>query len=173
MEKCKQLFLLLILLACFSLNGLAQGKRVTVDFKNTEVSKALRQVEEQSGMKIQFNYKDMNFRVTYAARNAEALKVVNDIVGPHGLQANSDGQYIRVSQVKKEYVQPSGRMRNVSGYVRDEAGDPLIGVPVCIGETRVCTVTDADGYYTFKIPVEKTVLKFSYVGLANEYAQIA
>ena len=69
--------------------------------------------------------------------------------------------------------QLSGRERTVKGYVRDEDGELLVGVPVCIGETRVCTVTDADGFYTFKIPVEATTLKFSYVGLSNEYVQIA
>ena len=69
--------------------------------------------------------------------------------------------------------QLSGRERTVKGYVRDEDGELLVGVPVCIGETRVCTVTDADGFYTFKIPVEATTLKFSYVGLSNEDVQIA
>lgn len=44
---------------------------------------------------------------------------------------------------------------------------------MCIGESRVCTVTDAYGSCTFNILVESTVLKFSYVGLAPEYVHIA
>ncbi len=63
----------------------------------------------------------------------------------------------------------SGRERTIKGYVRDESGEMLVGVPICIGETRVCTVTDADGYYTFKIPVEQTTLKYSYVGMETVY----
>ena len=33
-------------------------------------------------------------------------------------------------------------------------------------------MTDADGFYTFKIPVERTVLKFSYVGMDNKYEAV-
>ena len=66
----------------------------------------------------------------------------------------------------------SGRERTIKGYVRDESGEMLVGVPICIGETRVCTVTDADGYYTFKIPVEQTTLKYSYVGMETVYVTV-
>jgi hypothetical protein len=54
-----------------------------------------------------------------------------------------------------ERARRSGRA-SVRGYVRDADGEALIGVPVCIGESRVCTVTDSDGFYTFSIPVEDT-----------------
>ncbi|MBR6944525.1 MAG: TonB-dependent receptor plug domain-containing protein [Prevotella sp.] len=66
----------------------------------------------------------------------------------------------------------SGRERTIRGHVRDNDGELLVGVPVCIGESRVCTITDADGFYTFKIPVEATTLKFSYVGMETVYASI-
>ncbi|MBQ3827404.1 MAG: SusC/RagA family TonB-linked outer membrane protein, partial [Prevotella sp.] len=66
----------------------------------------------------------------------------------------------------------SGRTRTVKGYVRDDNGEPLVGVPVCIGEGRVCTITDAEGFYTFPIPVEQTVLKYTYVGMETAYVTI-
>lgn len=65
-----------------------------------------------------------------------------------------------------------GNERTISGHVMDASGEPLAGVPVCIGETRVCTVTDAEGFYTFPIPTDKTVLKFTYVGMSAQYATI-
>lgn len=171
MVKIKNLFLLLTLLV-ISTGAFAQGKRVTVDFKNVEATVALRQIEKQSGMKMQYSIKDMNFRVTYSARNADPVKVVKDIVGKHGFTVSTEGKYVTIHRVSNIVDQVSGRTRTVSGYVRDESGEALMGVPVCIGETQVCSVTDANGYYSFKIPVETTTLKFSYVGLATEYARI-
>lgn len=171
MVKIKNLFLLLTLLV-ISTGAFAQGKSVTVDFKNVEATVALRQIEKQSGMKMQYSIKDMNFRVTYSARNADPVKVVKDIVGKHGFTVSTEGKYVTIHRVSNIVDQVSGRTRTVSGYVRDESGEALMGVPVCIGETQVCSVTDANGYYSFKIPVETTTLKFSYVGLATEYARI-
>ena len=66
-----------------------------------------------------------------------------------------------------------GDPRKVSGYVHDENGEPLMGVPVSIGEGKVSAVTDTEGFYSLTIPVEATVLKFSYVGLATEQITIA
>ncbi len=172
MVRSKQFLLLLILLVCFTLGSFAQGKMVTVNFKNVEASQALRQVEKQSGMKIQFNYNDVNFNVTYSARNASALTVVHDIVGSHGLSAVTEGNFIRITR-KTQQTKLSGRERTVSGYVRDESGEPLMGVPISIGDAQVRTVTNTDGYYSFPIPVEPTTLKYTYVGLSTEYIQIA
>lgn len=70
-------------------------------------------------------------------------------------------------------TQQPGRQRTISGHVTDAEDEPLVGVPICIGESRVCTVTDSEGFYTFQIPEEQTVLKFSYVGMDSQYVAIA
>lgn len=172
MVRTKQALLFLILLVGFSLGAFAQGSLVTVDFKNVEASKALRQLEKLSGLKIQYNYNDVNFTVTYAARHAEALTVIQAIVGSHGLSASAEGKFIRITRDTLP-AQLSGKVRTVSGCVRDENGEPLVGVPVSIGDDKVCAVTDMEGSYSFTIPVEPTTLKFSYAGLTTEYVPIA
>ena len=165
--------LLLAILLCCILTAWAQAdKRITVDFKQKPAAEAMRDIQRLSGARIQFNSSDLRFNVTYKAKGQEAVNVVRNIIAPHKLFVTLRGKDIIISS--QDFTgQLSGRERVISGYVRDESGDPLIGVPVCIGESRVCTVTDADGFYTFKIPVEATMLKFSYVGLANEYIDIA
>ena len=165
--------LLLAILLCCMLTAWAQAnKLITVDFKQKAATEAMRDIQRLSGARIQFNSSDLRFNVTYKAKGQEAVNVVRNIVAPHKLFVTLRGKDIIISS--QDFTgQLSGRERVISGYVRDESGDPLIGVPVCIGESRVCTVTDADGFYTFKIPVEPTILKFSYVGLANEYIDIA
>ncbi|HEY9550990.1 MAG TPA: SusC/RagA family TonB-linked outer membrane protein, partial [Prevotella sp.] len=70
-------------------------------------------------------------------------------------------------------AQQSEKQRTISGTVVDTDGEPLAGVPICIGESRVCTVTDANGFYTFPIPVGTVILKFTYVGMDAQYATIA
>ncbi|MCR5679221.1 MAG: TonB-dependent receptor [Prevotella sp.] len=55
---------------------------------------------------------------------------------------------------------------DVSGTVRDGAGEPLIGASVVLkGNTSYGTVTDFDGHFQLKVPSEQSVLMISYVGM--------
>ena len=58
---------------------------------------------------------------------------------------------------------------HVSGTVVDDAGDPLIGASVILkGQGNLGTVTDIDGNFQLVVPSEKSVLVFSYVGMAEK-----
>ena len=61
---------------------------------------------------------------------------------------------------------------NVSGTVKDESGEPLIGVSILIEGTSTGTVTDLDGNYALKA-AEKATLVFSYVGYTTERVAVA
>ncbi|WP_163214415.1 carboxypeptidase-like regulatory domain-containing protein [Bacteroides sp. 519] len=53
---------------------------------------------------------------------------------------------------------------NVSGYVYDSSGEPLIGVSVLISGTSQGTITDIDGYFSINVTSENDVLEFFYIG---------
>lgn len=170
MVKKKTFLLVLCMVLAFTTGVFAQGKRVTVNFKNVEATAAMEQIEQQSGLRLQYSYNDLNFKVTYSAQNERAEKVVRDIVSPHGLVVKTEGQYIRIS--RSASLSSAGSTRKVSGYVKDEDGEPLIGVPVSIGDGLVSTVTNASGYYELQVPQQGVTLKFTYVGLGTEYVQV-
>ena len=143
--------------------------KVTIDFKSAAVPAVLQELKKQSG--VNFFYSDELAkgwpRITVSARQKPVLEVVGQIAGLIGCSYKVSGNIVTFTKQAQ-----SGRKRTIKGYVRDEAGEPLMGVPVCLGETQVCTVTDADGFYTFSIPVERTTLKFSYVGMKTHYEAI-
>jgi len=53
--------------------------------------------------------------------------------------------------------------RSLSGTVKDDKGEALIGVNVTGKGTTIGTVTDIDGKYTLELPKDVTTLVFSYV----------
>lgn len=63
---------------------------------------------------------------------------------------------------------PDGKQRTVSGFVRDEQGEELVGVPVSIGQGHAVAVTNDKGYYTVKVPTSACQLKFTFVGMKEE-----
>lgn len=52
----------------------------------------------------------------------------------------------------------------VTGVVNDTYGEPMVGVNVIVKGTTIGTMTSADGSFSVKIPSEKTVLVFSFIG---------
>lgn len=55
---------------------------------------------------------------------------------------------------------------SVKGQVKDEAGEPLIGVSVIVQGSRTGTVTDQSGSFTIQARVND-VLRFSFVGMTT------
>lgn len=51
----------------------------------------------------------------------------------------------------------------VTGHVRDDAGEPMIGVNVQIVGTSIGTITDFDGNYTIQAPANSKI-QFSFIG---------
>ena len=61
---------------------------------------------------------------------------------------------------------------SVSGTVRDDAGEPLIGVSILIEGTSTGTVTDFEGNYSLTAS-DDAVLVFSYMGYTTERIAVA
>lgn len=56
----------------------------------------------------------------------------------------------------------------VKGVVKDDSGEPLIGVTVRANGTDNATVTDIDGNYQLRNVGKDAILKFSYVGMEDK-----
>ena len=54
--------------------------------------------------------------------------------------------------------------RTVTGTVKSETGEALLGVTVSVKGTKTVTATDASGNYSIKVPSGNSTLEFSYVG---------
>lgn len=149
-------------------------KNVTVNFSNENAAAALRKVEQLSGVKIQYNYQDVNFKVTLSAKNQSAEKVVADIVKGHGLKAESKGKYIVVSKSGSAPQSSATGSREVTGVVRDEYGDPLIGVSVQVTEHKTIGVpTDNNGNFTLRnVPADAKSLTLSYIGMKTQVVKL-
>ena len=62
--------------------------------------------------------------------------------------------------------------KTITGTVRDENNDPLIGVSIVAKNTTVGTITNADGNYELKLPDDVTTLVFSYIGYQTQEINI-
>ncbi len=62
--------------------------------------------------------------------------------------------------------------RTVSGIVKDENGEGLIGATILAKGTSIGTVTDVNGAYSLNVPAEVTTLVLSYTGYVSQEIEI-
>ncbi len=172
MRGIRQLTLLTLMLLLASVTvkaAMPADTPVSINYKSESVVNVLKDVQRQSGLNFFYSAELAKEwpRITIKLTKTPAKDAVEQIVRMIGCEYSIKSNIVTISKQKL-----SGRERTIRGHVRDNDGELLVGVPVCIGETRVCTITDAEGFYTFKIPVEATTLKFSYVGMETVYATI-
>lgn len=163
-NESKRVLTTMLLASSMTLAAMAQGsKAISVNFNNEKATTALHQVEKKSGKKIQYNYGDVNFRVTVSAKNKTAVQVVNDIIRGHQLRAVAKGEYIVIikdTNIPKNDMDAS----KVQGVVVDEKGDPIIGAIIRDRANKQNTVTDADGRFMLEAKSDRITLDISYVG---------
>ena len=56
----------------------------------------------------------------------------------------------------------------ITGVVKDQSGEPLIGVNVMEKGTTNGSITDVDGKYSVSVKGGKTILVFSYIGYISQ-----
>lgn len=145
---------------------------ISLELRNVPLGEALKQFSKVSRYKVNYSMDDVSsYHVTVSIKNMPSLDAFRKIIGQLPFSYEVDGRIISLKKGAKK-VNVSGRTRVISGTVKDEDGESLIGVHIFIGENDACGVTDANGYYSFKIPVENTRLKYSYVGMKTMYFTI-
>lgn len=71
------------------------------------------------------------------------------------------------ARVKAETALASQQNKTVTGTVKDEKGEPVIGASVKVKGSSVGTVTDIDGRFTLDVPANAT-LEISYIGFVKQ-----
>ena len=161
-----------IIFSCFILQTAAFAQnnvKITIKKKNITLQEALREVEKQSDYLIAFNEsklektKRVNLNI-----NAESLdKTLASILSGTGLSYKIKDKYIMIIPQSKVEVES----KKLSGIVKDDKGDPLIGVNVSFKGSPTGTVTGLDGRFSI-LATKGNIIEFSYVGYTTQYITV-
>ena len=160
----------LLLLALVAIATGATAGGVTLRMEQATVEEVFLQIKKQTGYNFVISGEVAKSlpRVNVDVKDKDVRDVLNTTLSSTGCTYDINGRTITV------YRQQDGTgSRTVSGTVRDEQGEPLVGVPVSVGDGRVSTVTDANGHYSLKVPAGPCVLKLTYVGMKAQTVTLA
>lgn len=163
-------FLSLLLLTS-TLAFAQSGNKITIQQKNITVVDALKTVEKQSKMSI--NYSDSELKGKEIAnlnlQNVSVPAALDVILKGTGFAYQIQGNYIIITEKKPAVTQT---VKEIRGKVVDESGEPLIGVNVSVEGSSTGTITDFDGNFSIKAP-DNSQFKVSYIGYAAQVIPVS
>lgn len=148
----------------------AKRESVTLEMKDVTLKQFFEKLQSRTDYSFLINADLAHSlpRISVTAKNEELGAVLGRVLTPLNCNYSIKGHVVTVFKNWQAV-----RQRTVSGIIQDESGEPLVGVSICIGESQVCAISDADGHYTLQVPSEPCRLKLSYVGMETEYINIA
>ena len=166
----RKTFFVFLILASICTHVVAQTEgRISVSFDNEKATTALRKVEKLSDVRIQYNYEDLNFKVTFSLKNQTPIAIVNAIIKGHPLKAQSRNENIIITRIRDigniGNDNNNDNVKYIQGIVVDEKGEPLIGAIVKDRLNKVNTVSDVDGKFSLEAKSDRIVLDVSYLGM--------
>jgi TonB-linked SusC/RagA family outer membrane protein len=163
--------------------SLSQTVKLNMDLRNAPVEKVIQQIEDQT--EFYFLYQDNVFRkdqtVTIRAKNGTVESILHQISEQASVDYRIIDRQIVLLPVEKRLVpavsvpgvEQQPQRREIRGRVSDNKGLPLPGVSVVVRGTTTGTITGNDGTFSLLVPLDASMLQFSFVGMKSEETSIA
>ena len=159
-------------LLCLNLNMAAQ--HVSLNLKSVTAKKAMAELRQKSGYSFVFEAGDLNTQKIVSVNATNIKQAIEQILQGQNLSYEIKGKNIIVS---KSFSQNTQRQRNVgekkkvSGIIKDENGEPVVGATIRQKGGQGGTITDIDGHFTLMVD-EGSELEISYIGYDTKTVRI-
>lgn len=144
---------------CFSPTAIhAQNKGIDLNLTNVSLETAIKSVEQKTDYVFFYNNAeiDLSRKVTIKVTNTSINSILTQMLPTSKYKI--EGNKIIILSTTQQQVS-----KEVSGIIKDENGETLIGVTVVLKGTQNGTITDSDGRFTIKTS-STGILVFTYMG---------
>jgi len=171
MLKFKQILCsILILLCLFSFSSVwAQNvKRVNVVAGQVTLNQLIQEIEKQTDYTFVFdNSIELSQKVTLKSGQEDVDVLLKQAFAGKDLIFEILGKQIIL---KKNVVAPKAD-KQITGTVKDELGEAVIGASLKMKKTSIGTITDMNGDFHLTVP-ENTVIEISFVGYNTQVLKV-
>ena len=156
-------------LSSISLFSYAQHQQVRLTGRNVTLKTAFKQIEQQTKLFVDYNTQEVNDSrvLTKLPKNSNVKEVMEQLLEGSGCSITFSNGHIIINKQARTV----SSTKNISGVVKDETGEPVIGANVVVKGTTNGTVTDMNGRYSLEVP-EGGVLQISYIGYNTQEVKV-
>ncbi len=171
------LFLIIGVGVCYSNNSYSQSTHISLNVKNKTLKDVFSEIEKNSGLAFFYydNVIDTNRKVSIKTKNKSVNQILDELFDTTDNTYVISGRQIYISKNNTKSIvvstgeeeQQSNPIR-ITGIVRDNVGEPLVGVTIRIKSRQsVGTATDINGKYLLDAAIGE-VLEITYVGYLTQ-----
>lgn len=162
----------LCIIGALSLGGpfvFAQNQQIRLSGNNLTLKAAFKQIEQQTKLFVDYNTQDVDdsriIKKVPAGNNVK--NVLEQLLEGTNCSVTFSNGHVIISRK----ASTSSEIRKVTGIVKDEKGEPIIGANVVEKGTTNGTITDMNGNFTLEAS-EKSVLLVSFIGYASQEVSV-
>lgn len=135
-------------------------------FKDTPLQEVLAAIEKQFGCTFLYSGTqiDLNTRVNAQIGEDSLDKVLDKIFGGMPIKYEIKDRTIILNTVAPVPAKQDESRKTLSGFVRDQSGNPIIGATVVVKNTDKGAVTDINGLFSVQVGVPSPVIVVSCIG---------
>lgn len=162
--------LLLLGIVSVSATSYSQEAKVSMQINNKTVTEVFAEIKAQTNYSFWYDLKDVdiNKKVTINVQDETVRNVLTKVLQDQNLSFELIGNHIVIaregsfdSNLRKMAISQQGK--RVSGRIKDEQGEPIIGANISVKGSATGSISDIDGQFSLEVP-DNAVLLISYVG---------
>lgn len=149
-------------------SGYAQKTKIAISMTNATIEQVLNNIEENSDYVFLYNDKTIqtNRVISLKNRNGDIKQMLNEIFAGTNISYTIVDKQIILSTSKLNVVAQDSQFP-IKGIVRDNSGEPLIGVNIRVKGTTGGTITDLNGNFQMSVNTGD-VLLITYTGYTSQ-----
>ncbi|MEO7768232.1 MAG: SusC/RagA family TonB-linked outer membrane protein, partial [Ferruginibacter sp.] len=158
--------------------GFSQDVKVNLSLNGVKLTKFFKAIEKETKYRFAFcNDIIPDARiVTVNVKDVPVFQVMNEVISPTKLKYRFDkvsGIFIISEKTNNPFNDVEAPvLRNITGTVADDRGDPIAGVSVQVKGTPKATTTAANGSFSIDVEDNAKMLIFSFVGMSTREVSI-
>lgn len=165
--------LLILFLWGTSIVSIAQEVKkntVTINVKNESVEKVLKRINKETNLNFFYDPAILSkaSSVTLNVKDMPLQEVLNMLSVQTGLNFQRINNTISVNWETNSKQPIQSPKEKITGTIKDNNGDPVIGASIQIKNTGIGTITDYNGQFSLSNVPENGILIISYIGYDTE-----
>ena len=139
----------------------AQQQPVQLSGNNLTLKSAFKQIEQQTGLFIDYNVSEIND--SQVLQNIPKRSNVKNVIDQLLTGTNSVATFANGHIIIRKQVNVLSSRRRITGVVKDDKGEPIIGANVVEKGTTNGIITDIEGRFQLEVSSNAT-LAVTYIG---------
>lgn len=164
---------LIIFATCFPCQLIAQGSNnIELIFNQIPLETVFKSIEQQTNYTFFYKDNEINTKqlVSVNIKTSNITDVLNVVFSKTDISYQIVKNQIILNATGQKPTDKNANKRElikVSGIIKDEQGEPLIGVNIRVKGENTGTISDVNGAYTLQTPATGS-LDFTYIGYAPQ-----